>query len=106
APGQLANGAARVVLVEWSPHGSVGQHALGHLADEPARNQRRRLLDLQVVDLVALLAPDDENVTKAARGEQSDPMSLALDDNVGAECGAVNDLGDLVPADGRRQLVE
>ena len=46
SPRQRADRAPRVRLVEGRSHGAVGQDALGHLADEPARNQRRRLLDL------------------------------------------------------------
>src|SRR5207247_8067903 len=79
-----------VRLVELALHGAVRQDALGHLADQPAGDQRRGLLDLEVVDLVALLASDDEHVPEAARGDEADALRLALDDDVGAERGSVD----------------
>jgi len=45
--GQLTDRPPRVSLVEGRSHRPVGQHPLGHLTDEPARDQRRGLLDLE-----------------------------------------------------------
>ncbi|OGL13923.1 MAG: hypothetical protein A3F92_02765 [Candidatus Rokubacteria bacterium RIFCSPLOWO2_12_FULL_71_22] len=108
ARAELAHGPARVGLVERRAHRAVRQDPLGHLADQPARHQRRGLLDLQIVDLVALLAPDDQHVAEAARGQESDAARLALDDDVRAERRAVHDLGRVAPghAAPRDQRVE
>ena len=108
AGGQRPDGPAGVGLVERRAHAAVGEHPLGHLADEAARDQRGRLLDLQVVDLVALLAADDQHVAEAAGREQADAGRLALDDDVGAERGAVHSLAQRRPvhAGAADQLVE
>jgi hypothetical protein len=94
---QLANRASRVGCVERRSHGAVCEHALGDLTDEPAWNQGRRFLDLQVVDLIPLLAPDDQYVAKAARRQEPDAARLALDDDVGSERGTVDRLRDVAP---------
>src|SRR5881296_4786731 len=105
---QRADRAARVGFVQRRPHRAVGEHALGDLADQAPRHERARLLDLEVVDLVALLAPDEQHVAEAARGEQADAARLALDDDVAAERRAVHGLRDVAPghAGGREQRVE
>jgi hypothetical protein len=97
ARAQLAHGAPRVRLVERSAHATVGENPLGHLGDEAPRHQRGGLLDLEVVDLVPLLAADHEHVAEPARGEEAHAPRLALDDDVRAERGAVHGLGDVAP---------
>src|SRR5439155_1208208 len=84
------------------------EDAVAHLGDAPARDQRRGFLDLEVVDLIPLLAPDDQHVAEAARGEKPDPACLALDDDVGAERRSVDRVGHVAPRDAapRDQLVE
>ena len=105
---QRADRAARIVFVERIAHRPVSEHALRHLADQPARDERRRLLDLEVVDLVPLLAPDDQHVAEPARGDEADPLRLALDDDVRAERGAVHGVGEPSPrhAGARDELIE
>ena len=105
---QRADRAPRIVFVERIAHRAVGEHALRHLPDQPARDERRRLLDLEVVHLIALLAPDDQHVAEAARREETDAFGLALDDDVRAERGAVHRVDEVAPrhAGARDQLVE
>jgi len=108
ARGQRPDRPASIVLVQRRPHGAVGEDPLADLADEPTRDQRGGLLDLQVVDLIALLAPDDENVAEAAGRQEPDAARLALDDDVGAERRAVDRLRDVRPGNKslREQRVE
>ncbi len=108
ALGQRADRAARVHLVQRRTYRAVREHALGDLADESPPDEGARLLELEIVDLVALLAPDEQHVAEAARGQQADPAGLALDDDVAAERRAVHGLGDVAPghARARQQRVE
>ena len=96
---EFTHRAAGVGLVERCANRAVGEDALGDLADESPRDQRARLLDLEVVDLVALLATDDQHVAKATRRQKPDAARLALDHDVRAEGGAVDRLRDVLPGD-------
>ena len=74
---------------------AVGQGPFGHLPNPVPLDQRLRLVDLEVVELITLLAADGEDVPKASGGDQGHVAGLALDDDVGAQRGSV---------DGPRQL--
>jgi hypothetical protein len=56
------------------------------------RHQRIREAEKQVVDVVALLGAHFERVAEAPRGEQAEARAAPLDDRIGHQCGAVDDL--------------
>ena len=76
-----------------SPHRAVDQHALVHLEAQVARRERPRPLHEQVVHVVAVLAGDLDRVAEALGRDQRGPGALPLDDGVGDERGAVEDVG-------------
>jgi hypothetical protein len=77
------DGGAGVRLVKGSQHAAVGHDALPDLEPQVARHQRRRLVDEEVVHVVAALAPDLDRVAEARRREKPRPGALALDERVG-----------------------
>src|SRR6185295_7879842 len=70
----------------------------GDLPDARAGNEWRRLLDEEVVELVPLLAADDQDVAESAGREERDMAALPLDHDVRAERRAVHGLGELRPS--------
>ena len=72
-------------------------HALGHLEAERARNGRRDPpRDVEAVQVVALLAPDLQDVAKPAGRHQGRPGSPSLQHRVGDHGRAVRQARDLV----------
>ena len=69
----------------------VAVHPFADLQPIPARHQRLWILQKQVVNVVALLGAHLQQVTKAARRDQAERRSVALDDRVGHQRGAVQD---------------
>jgi hypothetical protein len=65
--------------------------------DPRARDQGNRLVDEEVVELVALLPADDQDVSEAASREERDVPALPLDDDVRAERRSVHRLGEVRP---------
>ncbi len=82
-------------LIERTMNRAVGEHALIDLDDLITRDERRMLVDEQVIDVVPKLTLDLEHVAKAAGGDQKGAGALALDDQVGPERGAVHDVLEL-----------
>ena len=70
---------------------AVREHALGHVEAQMARHERLRQFDHQVVEVVAVLAPDLERVAEALRRDQRGRGRAALDDRVGHERRAMDD---------------
>ena len=77
-------------LVERLQHPAVDVDPLRHHEPALARHERERLLDHDVVLVVAALVADVEHVAEALGGHQRGECALALDDRVGRERGAVN----------------
>ena len=65
--------------------------ALGHLGAQLLRDERRRHLLVQVVEVEALLAPNLDDVGKPLRGDESRARAFSLDQGVGDEGGGVHD---------------
>ena len=78
-------------FVERKPHRAVHIDALRHREAQRARHQRLRLLDHEVVLVVAALGCDIERVAKAVRGDQRRARAAPLDDGIGGERRAVNE---------------
>ena len=92
ALGQLARQPLHVGLVKLLERRAVGQGALRHVEAQIARHERARVLQHQVVEIVALLAPDLDRVAEALGGQQRGPRAFALDDRVGDQRGAVDEM--------------
>ena len=78
--------------IERPAHGPVGRDALADLHDLVARDERRVLVDEEVVDVVAELPLDLEHVAEPLGRHQEGPGPLPLDDEVGAERRAMHGL--------------
>ena len=89
---------AHLIGIERRDDAPVAVQALADLQPMAARNQRIGKAQEQIVDVVALLGPHFEHVAKALRGEQAEPRAAPLDDRVGDQRGAVNDLADVARA--------
>jgi hypothetical protein len=96
-PDQRPDRPAQARLVEGDEDLAVEGDPLADLADARARDQRGGLLDEEVVELVALLAADDEDVAEAPGREERDVSALPLDDDVRAEGRAVHRLREIGP---------
>ncbi len=88
------------VAIERGDDLAVRRHPLHHLAPPPARHQRRRHLDREVVQLVFAFAADLRNVGEAGGGQQPGGGALALDQRVGEQRRRVHDAADLAGGDG------
>ena len=91
---QCPRGVAQLRLVQRTQHVAVGVDSFVHREAPVARRQRLGLLQEQVVEVVAHLGADLQHVAKSAGRDQSDPGSVALDDGVGDQGGAVHDAVD------------
>ena len=80
--------------IERDDHAAVRGKAFDHLEYPPPGHQRRRLVHVEVVGLVALLPPDEQHVAEAVRGEQGGGAALAFDDRVGGDGRRVQDGGE------------
>ena len=67
-------------FVQRQAHAAVDGRALGHLQSQMAGDQRRRLRDVDVVELVLALAADLERVAEAPGRDEAARGTLALDD--------------------------
>ena len=61
-------------------------------------DQRGRLLDEEIVELVALLPADDQDIAESASRQEGDVAALPLDHDVRAEGGPVHRLGEIGPS--------
>ena len=100
-PEEPPDGRPQAALVERHEHLAVEGDPLGDLPDPGAGDQRGGLLDLEVVQLVALLPADDQDVAEAARRQEGDVPALPLDDDVRAERRPVHGLDEVGPAEPR-----
>ena len=83
-------------------HRAVGEDPLADLEPPLARHQRRREVGIEVVHMRPDLAPDLEQVAKAARRDQRDPAALPLDQRVGADGRAMRQPPHIAPSRSRR----
>jgi len=83
------------IEVERRDDAAVAIEALGDLQPMPAGDQRFWEAEEQIVDVVALLGAHLEVVAETLRGEQTEPCAAPLDDRIGDERRAVNDLADI-----------
>ena len=88
----VGHGRAGALDVQGNVHAPVGEHALRHLEDLVARNEGRMLVEEEVVEVVAELALDLQEVAEARGGHEERARPLALDDEVGAQGRPVHDL--------------
>ena len=85
-------------LVERQPDLAVHIHALGNGEAQRARHQRPRLLDGEIVLVVAAFVGDIEDVAEALGGDQRRACAPALDHGVGGERRAVHEHLDVAKA--------
>ncbi len=101
---ELPRRLAHVGLVERLDDRAVSGDALAHLQPVAARDQRPRFCPGEVEHVGHADAPDLQNVAEAARGDQPGRRAGALQDGVGGDRGAVQNLADHARVD--RQLGE
>ena len=84
---------ARATLASSSgnQHVPLSVDALADRQAQPARHQRRRQVDVDVVLLEPVFVADLDHVAKAFGGQQRGLGALALDQRVGRKRGAVDD---------------
>ena len=93
---QLGRQARHRALVWCARNGPVGVDALVDRQAQMTRHQRRGHLQKQVVQVVAVLAGDLVRVAEAGGGQQRRTGAFALDDGVGYQRRAMDDVPDLV----------
>src|SRR5689334_2553063 len=71
---------------------AIRLHALIDFDPQPTRNHRRRILRAQIEEVVAALHSNVETVAESPRDQHRGSRALALDDGVGDERRAVNNL--------------
>ena len=92
---QLIDLGQDAALVQRLQHRPVAADALAHLSPPVAGHQRLRVRGEEIVDVVELLDADLQHIAEALRGQQRRTRAAPLDQRVGHERGAVDDLGDL-----------
>ena len=78
-------------FVKRQPHAAMRVDALRHREAKRARHQRLRLVDREIILIVAALGADIEHVAETFRRDQRRLRAPAFDDGVGCERGAVNE---------------
>jgi hypothetical protein len=94
--GQFPGQALDILLVQIVPRQRrpIGESAPRHAEAEVARHEGMRHLELQVVEVVAMLAADLQGIAEALAGEERGQGSLALDQRVGDQGRAMDDLAE------------
>jgi hypothetical protein len=92
------HGRAAPLDVQRNVDASVGEHALRRLKDLVPRNEGRMLVEEEVVEVVAELALDLQQVAETRGGDEERARAFALDDEVGAQGRPVHDLLHLAQA--------
>jgi hypothetical protein len=87
--------ASNAVQVERDEHVALIVQPFDDLQAVAAEDQRRRLVGLQVVQLVSDLALNLEHIAKAGRDQQSGARTTPLDHRVGRGGHGVHDVADL-----------
>jgi hypothetical protein len=86
-------------LVELAPYLAPRAEALAHLEAERTRDERLRLLVLEVVEDGDAQAPELEDVAESLRRHERDPGAAALEDRIRRDGARVHDAGDRVERD-------
>ena len=92
---QRPGGGAHGVEVQRNDGVAIPVHAFRHFQPVAAGHQRIGVLQEQVVDVVALLGPHLQDVAEALRGDQAQFRPAPLDQRVGDQRGAVDDIADI-----------
>src|SRR5262249_8949308 len=103
---QRGNAGRDRILIERKPDLTVHVDAFRHREAQRARHQWRRLLDRQIVLVVAALGRDIEHVTKAFRSDQGGARPPSLDDGIGRKRRTVHeyvDVGEMQPRIGEHE---
>ena len=87
------------VLVEVPQHLAGSGNPFGHPEATAARNQRRPLVQVEVILVVATLVSCLDDVAKSRRGDQGAYRTLAFDDHVRGEGGAMDEQVDIAGVD-------
>src|SRR5262249_58443229 len=85
---------AHAGLVQRSVHRSVRQDTFVYFPAAAPGHQGLGKFEEQVVYVVSVLAAYGQHVAHTSGGDERGQRSLALDQSVGDECGAVDDLAD------------
>src|SRR6516225_2862584 len=88
-------------FIEWDQQLPLRIDPLGDRQAQPARNERRRQIDVDVVLLEAVFVADLDHVAEALGGEKRGPGALALDERIGGERRAMDDHADFAGLDTR-----
>ena len=91
---QPVDGGGRAVPVQRRHHLAAVVHALPDLAPPPAGHQRRRALEVEVVEPREAQPADLEQVAEALGGQEAGARAATLQDRVGGHGGAVDELAD------------
>ena len=91
---QLGTDLAQALAIEGQVDAPVGQHALGQIKAQLPFCQGCRFFQRQVVHIVAAFDTDFDGIAEAGGGDQGGLRAFALDQGVGDEGGAVDDVAD------------
>ena len=91
---QVGDLAAHLIEIDRGEDLAVPAHALVDLAPEVAGDERLGKFQKEVVDVVALLDPHLQRIAKAAGREEGRRVGRPLDDGVGHQRRAVDEVGD------------
>src|SRR5262249_50207778 len=80
---ELFGGSPDSGLVESELHAAIEPHAFCHLYAQAAWNERRRILDAQIEQVVAALEPHIENVAEPRCCQHAGDRAAALDHSIG-----------------------
>src|SRR5262249_57749359 len=72
-------------FIEWDQHLPLRIDPLADRQAQPARNGRRRQIDVDVVLLEAVFVADLHHVAEALGGEKRGSGALSLDERIGGE---------------------
>jgi hypothetical protein len=92
---QNANGLAHRGLVERRLDMPVMAQPFWHFAAQPALDEHRRFIGLQIVKLGSLLPADLEKVAEAVAGDQAGRRPSMLDQRICRDCRPVAKIGDI-----------
>src|SRR5215831_5605025 len=95
------DGAVDGDLVERCRDRAVGIDAFEYLDDMAPLHERARLVDVEIISLVALLAANDEHIAEARGGDEAGGSTLALEDGIGGDRGGVQHGVDRTSSDAR-----
>jgi len=70
---------------------AVGTHALSDADHTVARQERRRVIPRQVVEVGAILAAQPQQVLESGGGDERDPRAAPLEQRIGRDGGAVDE---------------